>query len=321
MDGPKLTTKIFFATDLHGSEKCFLKSVNAAKFYKASTLIMGGDITGKLMIPVIKEPTGKFQATFLGSKHTAGNDQELQELQKAIRFAGYYPYLTNPEEMKELQSDDAKVKSIFQQLMLDTVKRWVDLAEERLKDSGIRVYITGGNDDISQIEEIIGGSSYVIDPEDKVIDIDGKHEMVSTGWSNPTPWKTPRECSEEQLWAKIEKMASQVKDMKNCIFNLHVPPVDSGIDSCPKLDESLKPVIAGGEIVMTSGGSSSVRKAIETYQPLLGLHGHIHESKGFLKIGRTLCLNPGSEYGEGILRGALVELDDGSAKNFLLTQG
>jgi Icc-related predicted phosphoesterase len=316
-----LTTKIFFATDLHGSEKCFLKFVNAGKFYKANTLIMGGDITGKLMIPIIKEPDGKSYATFLGSKHKAGNESELQELQKAIRFAGYYPYLTDAVEMKELQGDETKVKSIFEQLMLDTVKRWVQVAEERLKDSGIKVYITGGNDDIAQIEQIIGSSGYVIDPEDKVVQIDGKYEMVSTGWSNPTPWKTPRECSEEELQEKIEKMAAKVKDMRNCIFNVHVPPINSGIDTCPKLDESLKPVIAGGEIVMTSGGSTSVRKAIETCQPLLALHGHIHESKGFLKIGRTLCLNPGSEYSEGILRGALVELDDGSVKNFLLTQG
>ena len=316
-----LTTKIFFATDLHGSEKCFLKFVNAAKFYKANTLIMGGDITGKMMIPVVKELNGKFHATFLGSKRTAGNDQELQDLQRAIRFAGYYPYLTNPEEMRQLQTDNAKVNSIFQELMLDTVNKWVQLAEERLENSGTKVYITGGNDDIAQIEKIIGGSNFVIDPEDKVVGIDGKFEMVSTGWSNPTPWKTARECSEVQLWEKIEKIASQVKDMRNCIFNLHVPPIDSGIDACPKLDENLKPIIAGGEIVMTGGGSTSVRKAIETYQPLIGLHGHIHESKGFLKIGRTLCINPGSEYSEGILRGVLLELDDGSVKNFLLTQG
>lgn len=316
-----MTTKVFFATDLHGSEKCFLKFVNAAKFYKANTLIMGGDITGKMIIPIIREPNGKYHATLMESKRTAGNNEELQQLQRTIRFAGYYPYLTNPREMEELQADDSKVQAIFKETMLNTVKEWVQLAEERLKESGVSVYITGGNDDIAEIEGIIGGSSYVIDPEDKVVEIDGRFEMISTGWSNPTPWKTARECSEEQLASKIEKMAAQVKDMKNCIFNLHVPPIDSGIDTCPKLDENLKPVIAGGEIVMTAGGSTSVRKAIETYQPLLGLHGHIHEAKGFSKIGRSLCLNPGSEYSEGILRGALVELDEGSVKNFLLTQG
>ena len=260
-------------------------------------------------------------ATFLGDKRAANNDKELQDLKRVIRFAGYYPYLTDPDGMKELQTDESKVQSIFKELMLDTVKRWIEIAEERLKDSGIKVYITGGNDDVAEIESIIGGSNYVIDPEDKVVQIDGKHEMISTGWSNATPWKTARECSEEPLRTKIDIMASQVKDVKNCIFNLHVPPIDSGIDSCPKLDENLKPVLAGGEIVMTGGGSTSVRRAIETYRPLLSLHGHIHESKGFLKIGRTLCLNPGSEYSEGILRGALVELDDNTVKNFLLTQG
>ena len=248
-------TKIFFATDLHGSEKCFLKFLGAAKFYKANTLIMGGDITGKMMIPIVKEHDGKFHATFLGNERRGRKDEELQDLQRAIRFAGYYPYLTNPEELRELQTDNARVDSIFKELILTTVKRWVQLAEERLKGSGIKVYITGGNDDIAQIEEIIGGSNYVIDPEGKVVTIDGKYEMVSTGWSNPTPWKTPRECSEEQLWEKIETMVSQVKDMRNCIFNLHVPPFDSGIDTCPKLDENLRPVIAGGEIVMTAGGA------------------------------------------------------------------
>ncbi len=316
-----MSTKIFFATDLHGSEKCFLKFVNAAKFYKANTLIMGGDITGKIVIPIVKGSNGKFHATFLGDKRTANNDKELQDLERAIRFSGYYPYLTDPDGMKELQADESKVQSIFMELMLDTVKRWIQVAEERLKETGTKVYVTGGNDDVAEIENIIGGSDYVIDPEDKVVQINGKYEMISTGWSNPTPWKTARECSEEQLWIKIEMMASQVKDMNNCIFNLHVPPINSGIDTCPKLNANLKPVIAGGEIVTTGGGSTSVRKAIETYQPLLSLHGHIHESKGFLKIGRTLCLNPGSEYSEGILRGALVELGDGAVKNFLLTQG
>lgn len=313
--------KIFFATDLHGSEKCFLKFLNAAKFYIADILIMGGDITGKMLIPVIKQQNGKYHATFLGSKHTISKESELEDLERRIRFAGYYPYLTDVDEMQRLQEDEEKVHSIFVQVMLSTVKRWVDLAEERLKTTGTKIYITGGNDDLSEIEDIIGKSSYIIDPEDKIVRIGEKYEMISTGWSNPTPWKTPRECSEEELWQKIEKMANQVSDARRAIFNLHVPPIDSGLDTCPKLDENLKPVIAGGEMVMTGGGSSAVRRALETYQPLLGLHGHIHESKGFVKIGQTLCFNPGSEYSEGILRGALIELENDTVKNFLLTQG
>ena len=315
------STKLFFATDLHGSEKCYLKFVNAGKFYKANILIMGGDVTGKLLIPVIKEPNGHYYATFLESRHTASGEKELQDLLRDIRFSGYYPYVTAAEQLRLMQTDETKVHDVFVKAMLDVFKNWIRLAEERLKGTGIKIYITGGNDDLPEMKDILRESDFVIDPEDRVVTLDDKHEMISEGWSNPTPWKTPRECSEDELWTKIEKMTSQVVDMKNCVFNLHVPPIDSGLDTCPKLDANLKPVIVGGEMEMMAGGSTAVRKAVETFQPLVGLHGHIHEAKGFVKIGPTLCLNPGSEYGEGILRGALLTLENGAVKNFLLTQG
>ncbi len=312
--------KIFFVTDLHGSEKCFLKFLNAGKFYKTNILIMGGDITGKLMIPIVKQDDS-FEATYSDAKHVAKNNAELEALEKEIRFEGYYPYLTTPGEMEELQHDPEKVEEVFKKLMLDNVQRWVNMIEQHLKGSGISVYITGGNDDLREITPILQSSDFVIDPEEKVVFLDSKREMLSTGWSNPTPWKTPREVSEEELGAMMDKMASEVKSFKNCIFNTHVPPIDSGLDIAPKLDANLKPVVEGGEMAVIPAGSTAIRAAIEKYQPLLGLHGHIHESKGFVNIGRTLCINPGSEYSEGILRGVIVELDDGKIKNYLLTQG
>lgn len=315
------TTRIFFATDLHGSEKCFLKFLNAGKFYKSNVLVMGGDITGKLIVPIVREPDGRYHATYSDGVHEAHSEAELKELEGQIRFAAFYPYLTDPKEMQEMQHDAGKVEALFKQVMLDTVRRWVNLAEERLKGSGISVYITGGNDDLPEITPILQSSSYVVDPEEKVLDVNSTYQMLSTGWSNPTPWKTPRECSEEELGGKLDGMASQIKDFKNVIFNVHVPPIDSGLDTCPRLDKNLKPIIVGGDIAMGPGGSTAVRSSIERYQPLVGLHGHIHESKGFVKIGRTLCVNPGSEYSEGILRGVLVDLEDGKVKNFLLTQG
>lgn len=315
------TLKIFFVTDLHGSEKCFSKFLNAGKFYNTHVLIMGGDITGKLMIPIVKQNEGSFEATYADAKHVAKNEQELETLEKEIRFEGYYPYLTTPSEMEELQNKPEMVESVFKKLMLDNVQRWVDLTEKHLKGSGISVYITGGNDDLREITPILQSSDFVIDPEEKVVSLDSKHEMLSTGWSNPTPWKTPREVSEEELGKMMDEMAFQVKSFKNCIFNTHVPPIDSGLDTAPKLDANLKPVVEGGEMAVIPAGSTAIRAAIEKYQPLLGLHGHIHESKGFVNIGRTLCINPGSEYSEGILRGVIVELGDGKVKNFLLTQG
>jgi len=162
----------------------------------------------------------------------------------------------------------------------------------------------------------------VINPEEKVVPVDDKHEMISTGYTNITPWNCPRDVSEEELAKKIENMTSKVTNMKNCIFNFHCPPYDSSIDSAPKLDKDLKPAVSpGGEMLMIPVGSTAVRAAIEKYQPLLGLHGHIHESRGTAKIGRTLCLNPGSEYGEGILRGALITLEDDKVKSHQLTSG
>ncbi|MEM2122509.1 MAG: metallophosphoesterase [Candidatus Bathyarchaeia archaeon] len=313
-------TRLFFATDIHGSEKTYLKFLNAANFYKVSILVLGGDVTGKIIVPIIRDENG-YHANIKGIRREAKDEAQLQELEKEVRASGGYPYLTDAEEMRQLQSDTAKVDSIFRHLMLETLRSWIKLAEDRLRNSGVSLYITGGNDDIPEIKAVIRESDYVIDPEERVVEIDGKYEMISLGWSNPTPWNTPRECPEEELMEKIEDMVARVRDVKKSIFNLHVPPIDTIIAECQKLDKDLKPVFEGSEPVMISGGSTAVRGAIEKYQPLLGLHGHIHESRGVVKIGRTLCVNPGSEASEGILRGVIINLDGDSVKSYQLTAG
>jgi len=313
--------RLFFATDLHGSEKCFLKFLNTPQAYKVTTLILGGDVTGKMIVPIVASPTGIYTSDFLSNKYTLKSDKEVEELERKIRFTGYYPYRTTPDEVAQLRADPSKLDAVFTSVMSDTLRKWVALAEERLKGKGVRVYMTGGNDDRSEVEDVLKSSDYVIDPEGEVVTLEDGREMISSGWSNPTPWKTPRECSEEEIEAKLASMISKVQNMGKCVFNLHVPPFDSGLDTCPKLDEKLKPVYAGSEIIMMAAGSKAVRTAIERYQPAVGLHGHIHESRGFIKIGRTLCLNPGSEYTEGILRGVIVELDGEKVKNYLLTVG
>jgi Icc-related predicted phosphoesterase len=313
--------RLFFATDVHGSEKCFLKFLNTPQPYKVNTLILGGDVTGKMIVPIVKTAEGTYTSEFLSSKYTLKSDKEVEDLEKKIRFTGYYPYRTTEDEMSEMRADPTKVDAVFTDVMIETLRRWMGMAEERLKGKGIKVFMTGGNDDRPEIEDVLKSSNYVVDPEGELLTLEGGYEMVSSGWSNPTPWKTPRECSEEDLAAKLDAMTSKVQDMSNCIFNLHVPPYDTGLDTCPKLDENLKPVYAGSEIMMISAGSTAVRNAIEKYQPLLGLHGHIHESRGFIKIGQTLCLNPGSEYTEGMLRGVVVELYDKKVRSYLLTVG
>jgi len=314
-------TRIFYATDIHGSEICFTKFLRAGEFYKAQVLIMGGDITGKMVIPLIEQHDGSFSVDFMGTTRTAKGDKELSSLEKSITDAGFYPYRTTLSEFQELKADQAKVDSLFSALMVESVRRWLAMAEESLNHTDVRCYITPGNDDRFDIDPLFKNDQRVINPEGQVLDLDEHHEMISTGYTNMTPWNCPRDISEEELAKKLDSMAARVEDMSNCIFNFHCPPFDSGLDSAPKLDEELRVSVKDGGLSMVPVGSISVRSAIERHQPPLGLHGHIHESKGTSKIGRTLCVNPGSEYSEGILRGMILNVEKDRVKGYLPTSG
>ena len=314
-------TRVFMCSDVHGSERCFRKFVNSAKFYNAQVLILGGDVTGKIVVPITKQPDDTYKCDYGGEQFILNSQEEVDKTVKDIRDSGYYPYFAEPNEVEELSVKPELVHQLFIKLMKESLQGWFKLAEERLKGTGVRCYVSPGNDDFFEIDETLNSSSYVVNPEEKVVDIDGEHEMITLGYANHTPWNSPREVDEEVLEQKIEKMASQVKNMKKAIFNLHVPPIDSLIDQAPKLDQKFKPVISGGTLVIISAGSTAVRKSIEKHQPLVGMHGHIHESRGAVKIGNTMCFNPGSEYNSGVLRGLLCDLENDQIKSYMLTSG
>jgi Icc-related predicted phosphoesterase len=317
-------TRILFATDVHGSEICFMKLLTGCSVYKANIAILAGDITGKMIIPIIEQIDGTFKATFMGSDIKVNSKAEQQDLEKRIRNSGFYPYYTTEKELEELNNNKEKLHELFDLLAVETVKRWMSIAEERLKGTGAKLFIMPGNDDSFKIDTVLNSycSEHVFNPDCKILDLDENHEMLSCGYSNISPWKAPRDICEEDLAKKIEGLVSQLKDPKNSILNIHCPPYDSGLDVAPLLDEKLKPIVKPGVGVVTGPvGSKAVRSAIEKHQPLLGLHGHIHESRGFAKIGRTLCLNPGSEYAEGILRAAVINLDKDRVKGYMFISG
>jgi Icc-related predicted phosphoesterase len=313
-------SRIYFITDVHGSSKCFRKFLNAAKFYKADVLILGGDITGKVMTPIV-ESDGKFACSYQGAELAMTNVSEVEEFRKKAADSGTYTQVVSPSEFGELAADPAKVKALFNKLMVERVREWLSLAEERLGKTSVRCYISPGNDDIYEIDVALNSSSYVVNPEERVVDIDSGHEMITSGTTNHTPWNSPREVDEDVLEKKFSAMADQVKDMKSAIFNIHVPPIDTPIDKAPRIDANFRVVVKAGNVEMISAGSTACRAAIMKYQPMLGLHGHIHESRGIVKLGRTMCANPGSEYTEGILRGFLADLDGDKIKSYLLTSG
>ncbi|MBS7616336.1 metallophosphoesterase [Candidatus Bathyarchaeota archaeon] len=314
-------TRLFFISDVHGSERCFIKFLNAGTFYKANCIILGGDLTFKAIVPVVKK-SDKYYATFLGEKYILNNDAEVNALEKRIRSIGFYPYRLSEEQMQELSANPRKQDELFLQLVLEMIKKWVTIAEDKLKGTNVKCFISPGNDDDPKIDEYLKASKRIIYPEEQVVQVDDHHEMITLGVANITPWHCFRDVSEEVIYEKLEKLASQVRNMETCIFNLHAPPYGTPLDLAPKLDENLKPVPSPtGGVEMVNVGSTSVRKIIEKYQPMLSLHGHIHESRGSIRIGRTLCVNPGSEYTEGILKGFLADITEKGIKDYIFTTG
>jgi Icc-related predicted phosphoesterase len=314
-------TRLFFATDIHGSESCFKKFVYASKAYKCDILIMGGDITGKKIIPIVKEPNGSCSCEWLGQHRSLASAENVERIKTEIRAVGSYPVVMDEKEKEELSSDQSRFESFFDKIMQESVREWVKYAESKLGGTKTRCYVQPGNDDALSIDEALSTSDLIINPEGKVIDLGEGFEMASTGYSNPTPWNCPRDIKDEELASRINGMIGQVHDLSRCVFNFHCPPYDSELDIAPQIDEQLNVIIKHGQMQMVPVGSKAVRTAIETHKPLLGLHGHIHESRGVFTIGRTTCINPGSEYSEGVLRGVIVNLDGAKVKSYQFTSG
>jgi Icc-related predicted phosphoesterase len=312
-------TKLFFATDIHGSDICWTKFLNAGKFYEADVLILGGDMTGKAVVPVVHQGGETHRTILLEQEFVTTTEDELKDIIKRIRSRGYYPYITNPDEISELDSNPGRVNEIFKEQVLKVVQQWMDLADKKLDGTDLKVYCSPGNDDMEEVDEIIRCSKRVLLVEGQVTALDPHHEMIASGWSNRTPWNTEREEDEYGLGVRYEAMISQLKDPRNAVFNIHVPPYKSGLDEAPELDKDLRPVLAGNSMIPV--GSTALRAAIEKVQPLLSLHGHIHEGRGAMRIGKTLCINPGSMYEQGTLLGAIVKLGKNKVENYVLTTG
>lgn len=308
--------RIFFVTDVHGSNTCFRKYLNALKVYQVDVGILMGDLTGKVLVPLVERSGGGWETTLMAHHTIAKDEAELAELKKTIEMMGYYWVHQTPEELRAYKADPVKVDELFKQKMLARLREWMALADERLAGSGLKVYMAPGNDDHLEVDKVIEDSAAIVNCNSRNVMV-GEHEMISFSWANPTPWNTPREKPEEELEPMLDELVSTIRDMPSAIFNLHVPPYGYALDLAPELTKDL--VQAADRKIHV--GSRAVAKVIERCQPLLGLHGHIHESRGAQKVKRTLILNPGSEYSEGILKGVVVMIEKGKVKDYVFTSG
>jgi Icc-related predicted phosphoesterase len=318
-DGGRI--RIFFCTDVHGSTVCFKKFINAAAFYGADVLILGGDVTGKMVVPIARQSDGSYLTSFAGEDLRFTGADEVRGFVKRTTNMGFYPKVMEEEEFRAIRASQEAQDELFRELIRVRLEEWVDYADGKLRGTGVRAFAAPGNDDVFEVDDLLAESERIELLEMRVHRLCDEHEIVTSGWSNHTPWNTPREATEEELAERLGSMLDQVHDMERCIFNLHVPPFNSKIDVCPKLDDDLRVVYSMGNPVMAPAGSTAVREAVERHQPLLGLHGHIHEGRGEARIGRTLCVNPGSVYSEGILNGVLITLRGGAVHDHQFTQG
>ncbi len=311
---------IFFASDLHGSTVCFKKFVSGAKFYGANVLVMGGDLTGKAVIPICEQADGSFLAYQTGDEVRLEGQDAIDTFAKRVSNMGFYPAEMTEAEFQRLKGDVAAQQELFKKLVCDRVAEWCDYAGEKLSGTDIPLITAPGNDDFFEIDPVLHGSPHVAYHEMEITEVRG-YEMLHCGGSTKTPWDTEREYSEDEYAAKLAELTARVGDMSRCIFNVHIPPHGTVLDQCPKLDDDLRVVFEMGNPVQMHAGSTALHQAIESHQPLLGLHGHIHEGRGNIKIGGTVCVNPGSVYPEGILQGVLVTLRDGAVRSVQMTQG
>lgn len=312
--------RLFYASDIHGSERVFRKFLNAAKFYKVGALVFGGDLTGKAIVPFIRGSDGLFRADVFGVEHTVADGSELTDIEQFVRDRGAYPYRTDDEEVAALQTDPQLLAATFSEVMAATAERWVTLADERLRAAGIPALMMPGNDDEPDVKRILAQGDWITDAEDQLVNLNG-YQVISFGWATTTPWHSPREVTEEVMGERLDELAAQLAPGVPTIFNFHDPPAESGLDLAYKMASDLKVEMAGGQPMLAGVGSTSVRRLIEAHQPVISLHGHIHESRASSKIGKTLAVNPGSAYTEGVLQGVIVTLKGSKVTGHQLVTG
>jgi uncharacterized protein len=311
-------TRILYGSDFHGSEAVFRKFLSSGLQYKVNALMVGGDITGKAMVPVIHQGAGRYQATLFGDEKKSSTPDELEKLKKAISNVGFYPIVLEKDEAQELENDPVKMGTRFELEMCNRVREWMKLAEEKLPPHHITLYFMPGNDDLHSIDNVIDEFKSIRNPDMKHFEMEDGYEVVGLSNANLTPWLCARDVDEQELTRKLDELAAMIQKPERTIAILHVPPFGSALDTCPDLDKNLKIITEGGQVVMKSAGSPAVKAFIEKVQPMLSLHGHIHESPGHVHNGRTLMINAGSEYAEGIMKAAIINLENGKVKGHLL---
>ncbi len=318
--GPAGFVRLIQAADFHGSNAAFRKFLAAAKQHGANHAIVSGDLTGKAIVPIIRTD-GRHEAWLFGVSETVETEAELAALRRKIGDVGMYDHVCDAEEARTIQDDPDRLHALFVEKMNARLREWLAIAGEVLGPAGIPLWVIPGNDDDRSVDPVLDASEYARNVDHRVVELDEQHELVSMGDTSMTPWECPRDYPESHMTVAVRDLFERVRNPSGAILNLHCPPRDTKIDQAPALTKKLEIEFQAGQVIMASAGSAAIRRGIEELQPLLSLHGHIHEARGTHRIGRTLCLNPGSEYAEGIMKASIVNLEPARVKGYILISG
>ncbi len=314
--------RVYFVSDLHGSEVCFRKFLNSAPVYAPDVMIYGGDILGKTLVPIFPDDGGGYRWYPTGHAAQHFPAEELAAVERRIADSGRYSLVTPPEEWARLQKSPDEMEGVFQRLALERLRHWIALVRERLTPKKIPVVMNVGNDDTNEALDLIraeGPENFLV-PEGRVIRV-GPYEIFGCGYANMTPWHCPRDLDEADLQKELDRTRSQIGNPKRTLLDIHAPPFGTALDMAPELDADFKPQVVAGNLLMHHVGSTSVRELLESVHPVAGLFGHIHESKAADEVAGVPVFNPGSAYFSGQLQGLLVDLDEDHVASHLFVLG
>ena len=204
--------RIYFCSDIHASEKCWKKFLAAPRFYDADVIIVGGDVTGKFVVPIIESKKGRYTCRFAGVERKLKDGAQLAQIKDLIADAGSYAWVTTPDEHATYEGDQEAIDGLFRTLIMERVERWINMADDKLAGAGVRIFVSGANDDFFEVDDALGRSEIIEDPNGKVIPLDDGFEIVGMGYGNVTPWHCPRDIEESELAERIDEVARKVAE-------------------------------------------------------------------------------------------------------------
>ena len=161
---------LYYASDVHGWDQCWRKFLGAGRFYQVNALLMGGDLTGKAVVP---DPARR---RWLVLHRVPRRDPQRQRRGGPVRAHGGDPPQRHVpvgrdrrRDRTPARADPAARAELLERVMLDELRRWVVLADERMPPLGIEVFAMAGNDDPWSCDSVLESAEHLVSCDLRVV--------------------------------------------------------------------------------------------------------------------------------------------------------